>query len=229
MNANNLKRKLKYIMAKKELLVCALLFSIVSCTVDPARKYSPEMKHDELGVQFMDDMYSSIPYDTYGENSNFENGMEARQPVEGTVPRGYLPYAYANTVEGYTMAGDSLENPIALNNDVLAKGKDLYGKFCVHCHGDKGQGDGIIVQNGKFPPPPSYSTGASSGGGDMKDLADGKIFHSITYGKNLMGSHASQLTQEERWTIIHYVNTLQNPLGEKTEVEEDVQANNDTE
>jgi hypothetical protein len=45
----------------------------------------------------------------------------------------------------------------------------------------------------------------------MKDLSDGKMFHSITYGRNLMGSHASQLTQEERWTIIHYVNTLQNP------------------
>ena len=41
-----------------------------------------------------------------------------------------------------------------------------------------------------FPPPPSYSTGASSRGGAMKDLTPGKIFHTITYGVNMMGSHA---------------------------------------
>ena len=203
-------------MFKKELLVFAFLFLIVSCTVDPAREYSPEMKHDKLGVQFMDDMYSSIPYDTYGENPNFANGMEAREPVKGTIARGYLPYPYPNTTEGYTMAGDSLVNPIEITGVVLEKGQDLYTKFCVHCHGDKGQGDGSIVQNEKFPAPPSYSEGSSSGGGDMKDLSDGKMFHSITYGRNLMGSHASQLTQEERWTIIHYVNTLQNPEVESS-------------
>jgi len=43
----------------------------------------------------------------------------------------------------------------------------------------------------------------------MKDLTTGKIFHTITYGVNMMGPHASQLNKVERWKITHYVQTLQ--------------------
>ncbi len=74
----------------------------------------------------------------------------------------------------------------------------------MHCHGESGQGDGGTVTNGGFPPPPAYN------GGALKNLPEGKMFHSITYGKGMMGSHASQLTKEERWKIIQYVKVLQN-------------------
>ena len=199
-------------------IITMLLFSCA----EPSRPYSEEMTHNEPGIQFMDDMYPSRAYETYGENSKFNNNMASREPVKGTIPRGFIPYPYPNTPEGYAMAGDSLQNPIALSDDVLAQGEDLYTKFCVHCHGETGNGDGSIIANGKFPPPPSYSTGASSGGGDMKDLPAGKMFHTITYGKNLMGSHASQLTKAERWKIIHFIQTLQNPEpeDETTDAEE---------
>ncbi|MFM9008642.1 MAG: c-type cytochrome, partial [Bacteroidota bacterium] len=72
-----------------------------------------------------------------------------------------------------------------------------------------GQGDGNLVAIGKFPPPPSYSAGNSSRGGSMKDLTDGKIYHTITYGINLMGAHASQINPEERWKIVMFVHKLQ--------------------
>ena len=71
-----------------------------------------------------------------------------------------------------------------------------------------GQGDGLVVAHG-FPAPPSYSKGQSSRGGAMKDLTDGKIYHTITYGVNAMGSYASQLAPEERWKVIMYVHHLQ--------------------
>lgn len=35
------------------------------------------------------------------------------------------------------------------------------------------------------------------------------MYHSITYGKGLMGSHASQINQMERWQVIQYVQVLQ--------------------
>jgi len=66
------------------------------------------------------------------------------------------------------------------------------------------------VAIGKFPPPPSYSKGNSSRGGAMRDLTDGKVFHTITYGINLMGAHASQINPEDRWKIVMYVRQLQN-------------------
>jgi len=71
-----------------------------------------------------------------------------------------------------------------------------------------GQGDGLVVAHG-FPAPPSYSKGQSSRGGAMKDLTDGKIYHTITYGVNAMGSYASQLDPQERMKVILYVHHLQ--------------------
>ena len=43
----------------------------------------------------------------------------------------------------------------------------------------------------------------------MKDLSDGKIYHTIYYGVGLMGSHASQLSPDERWKVVMYVRELQ--------------------
>ena len=87
---------------------------------------------------------------------------------------------------------------------MLNEGKALYGIYCIHCHGEKGAGDGSMVvnSNGKFPPPPAYNAG-------LKDLPEGKIFYSITYGKNAMGQHASLLNKEERWKVVYYVQQLQ--------------------
>jgi cytochrome c len=89
-----------------------------------------------------------------------------------------------------------------------AEGKVLFMHFCSPCHGETGQGDGEVTKHG-YPPPPSYSKGQSSRGGAMKDLTDGKIYHTVTYGVNAMGSYASQLSPEERWKVIMYVHHLQ--------------------
>jgi hypothetical protein len=43
----------------------------------------------------------------------------------------------------------------------------------------------------------------------LKDLEEGKMFHTLQYGKGLMGSHASQLNQKERWQILEWVKCLQ--------------------
>ena len=102
-----------------------------------------------------------------------------------------------------------LKNPFPVTVATLEEGKSLYVNMCSHCHGYEGQGDGSIVKLQKFPAPPSYSKGTSSRGGAMKDLTDGKIFHTITYGVNLMGPHKYQLTPEERWKIVMYVHELQ--------------------
>ncbi|MFN9327552.1 MAG: c-type cytochrome, partial [Flavobacteriales bacterium] len=103
-----------------------------------------------------------------------------------------MPYAYPNTVEGYEAAGLNLMSPIAMTEATVEQGKVIYTKFCQHCHGVKGEGDGAVVNNGGYPPPPSYT-------GPLKDLPEGKIFHIQVYGKNsAKGSHPTQLNKEER-------------------------------
>lgn len=163
------------------------------------------------GYEFMPDMYQSPSYETYSENPMFADSLSARNPVEGTVARGqgsHFPYP-ANT-DGYIAAGNDLITvPGQINESYLAAGKDLYKIYCMHCHGETGNGDGSLIATGKFPAPPSYANGNSSRGGMMKDLTAGKIFHAITYGLNMMGPHASQINHEERWKITAWVMELQ--------------------
>ena len=188
--------KRTYLNTLSKLTLIAAVISITSCK-----------EKNGMAPEYMPDMYRSPavePYVDYGElrgqqgDESLKNKMTARQPIEGTIHRGFQPYAYQNNFEDYEKAGVNLKNPISYSEDIEKEGKELYGMFCVHCHGTTGQGDGSLVEREKFPPlPVKFASGLA--------ISEGKMFHSITYGKGLMGPHASQLTQEERWKIIHYI------------------------
>lgn len=156
------------------------------------------------GIEYMPDMYRSPSVEYYGTHIiNGDTLNNAMLPVAGTISRGFIPYVYPNTVDGYEQAGLYLKNPIAYSELNEKEGEVLYGKFCVHCHGATGAGDGKVGL--KLPgPPPAYNAA-------LKNLPEGKIFHSITYGKNSMGPHYSLLTQEERWKLVFFVQKLQGP------------------
>jgi len=160
---------------------------------------------DYTGIEYMPDMKHSRALETYVSSSVFADGKAAQLPAEGTIAQGFLPYHYENTTEDYERAGQEVRSP--LNNiehqNALAEGKNLYNIYCAVCHGKKGAANGTIVENGKYPPPPSYFRE------DILALSEGKMFHSVTHGKNLMGGYSSQLNQEERWQVISYIKDMQ--------------------
>lgn len=160
------------------------------------------------GWEYAPNMYEHIAYDPDQANSNFKDGKTAQVPPAGTIPLGWTKFDYPASDSGYRLAGAEVHSPLAQTPQNFAEGKILFTHFCSPCHGLTGQGDGLVVQHG-FPAPPSYSKGQSSRGGAMKDLTDGKIYHTITYGKGAMGSYASQLDPTERWKVIMYVHHLQ--------------------
>jgi mono/diheme cytochrome c family protein len=160
------------------------------------------------GWEYAPNMYEHIAYDPDQKNDNFKDGKTAQVPPEGTTPIGFTRFDYPNTKDGYEKAGIEYKDTIASTEQNLADGQILFEHFCSPCHGMAGQGDGLVVQHG-FPAPPSYSKGQSSRGGAMKDLTDGKIYHTVTYGVNAMGSYASQLEPNERMKVILYVHHLQ--------------------
>ena len=83
------------------------------------------------------------------------------------------------------------------------KGKELFNIYCAICHGEKGDGKGTLVKREKFLGVPSYAD---------REISSGSIFHVVTYGLNSMGSHANQLSQEERWVVADYVLKLKSEL-----------------
>jgi mono/diheme cytochrome c family protein len=197
---------------------------MASCVSDP----------NSPGLEYMPDMYRSPAIEAYVDYAEVRGLFRPElvgdkvslTPPAGTIPyygtgenvTVMMPYLHGAPLGSdkshglYGMRQDSAgyansaldKNPIPYSEEVLKEGQKLYGLFCMHCHGEKGDGQGPVVTNsaGKFPPPPAYN-------GQLKDLPAGTIFYSVTYGKGMMGSHASQLNKEERWKVVHYVEKLQ--------------------
>jgi len=162
------------------------------------------------GLEYARNMYDPIAYNPDQPNKNFKDGKTAQLPPAHTKPVGFKEYdEFPNTKEGYEAAGVSMVNPLPVDTVNLAQGQHLFKVFCSPCHGEKGDGQGHLVKIEKFNGVPSYFSGSSSRGGDMKALTAGKIYHTITYGVNNMGSHASQITPTDRWKVVMYVQELQ--------------------
>ena len=178
---------------------CLLGLAVVSC-----------QDKEDPNYQYMPDMYESVGYETYGEYEVFEKGQEAKLPVEGSIPRGWMPYDYENNPQGYEAAKANLNNPIPYTQENLAEGKSLYTIYCAVCHGDKGDGKGILVEREKILGIPSYDDAGRA-------ITEGSTYHVMYYGINNMGSYAAQTSIKERWQIDHYVMSLKDKLEGKPE------------
>jgi len=178
----------------KNIAFLILILSITSC-FDPSKP----------NYQYFPNMYESVGYKTYQESDAFPNGIQAQLPVEGSVPRGWQPYEYEDSNEGYESAKLNLKSPLSNSDKNLKNGKKMYDIYCSVCHGSKGDGQGILMEREKFLGIPSYAD---------RDITEGSIYHVLMYGINLMGSHAGQVNDEERWQIAQYVLKLRKDLIE---------------
>lgn len=211
--------------------------TLSSCKGDPnspGLEYMPDMYRS-----------SAIePYVDYGhirgrDNDSIAHLQSAKTPPYGTAPwygsdedviKVMLPYRHAaptNADKTHALWGERQSdlgrdaakndvNPIPYSEVAFNEGKDIYTKFCMQCHGEKGDGQGKIVQNGKITGVPNYAN---------NKISEGEIFYTVTYGKGIMGQHRSLLDKRERWLVSMYVKGLQNggkyPVGgEEKEVKD---------
>ena len=164
------------------------------------------------GKVYMPDMAYSRAYETYSTNPVFADGRTSQEPVSGTIKRGeQYPVHIEKDAIGDTanyFASRALANPIdSLSADQLKEAERVYLINCGICHGAKLDGNGPLWKDGDGP----YPSKPAQLVGDAKyeAMPDGQMFYSITYGKNLMGSYASQLTPKQRWEVITYIKTKQ--------------------
>lgn len=191
-------------------LLAGLTAGLLSCGSDP----------NDTGTEFAPNMYNSVGYEPMTQLQGDTNkinpyGMNMRLPVEGTVSR--KKYTGADSIQqaflaqellAKTVPNDSLsysaallKNPLAATPENIEAGKLQYERFCQHCHGEGGKGDGLVAK--AYKGVPVYSSDA------LKDVNDGHIYHVITHGKGRMWPHGSQISSENRWKIVLYVHELQ--------------------
>lgn len=174
----------------KTFSLCFVVITAFSCDRD---KNHP-------GYVYYPDMTYSPAYETNSENPNFEDGQTMRTPVEGTVPRGFIPFPYEKNDTDMVLAGRELRNPLKNAPENLERGKITYERFCIDCHGESGDGKGHLFTSGLYPFPP-----ASLINDKMKNKPDGEMFHQITVGWGIMGPYGLMVTPEDRWKVIVYI------------------------
>ena len=198
-------------------LAIAVVFS--SCFKDEnsqGYEYMPDMYRSPAQEAYVD--YGEVR--TWKSNDSIKNTPSAKLPPLGTVPfsgannadlQYSLPYKRLPSKAMIASHGlTSLEyndgdydasvadvSPMALTKSSVEDGKVLYNRFCDHCHGEKGAGDGKVSNNEAINPPANAFT-----------KPEGQMFYSITYGKGVMGAHGSQVNQKERWQIINYIKSM---------------------
>ncbi len=203
-------------MRTNKIIYTALTAIIITCIVS----CGGGVKREQSKV-YMPDMAYSRAVETYADNSNLKNAgiYYDANPVAGTIKReGVAAFALAKDIGTDTssyVASKQILNPLpALNEKDMAEAKRLYVINCGICHGEKLDGNGPLYKGGEGPYPAKPATLV----GDVKyeTMPAGQMMYSLVYGKNLMGSYASQLSTKQRWMIIHYVKSMQ-PGGKPAE------------
>lgn len=118
-------------------------------------------------------------------------------PPEGTRARNRSYYPYPGDP---ILAGEKLKNPLKKNEQVLNQGKVYYERYCIYCHGSKGDaGEGATVVPKMILKPPSLLTDKAKG------HTDGRMYHIIYEGQGLMGPYRIQLNTKNQVLLSHYV------------------------
>jgi cytochrome c553 len=147
------------------------------------------------------DMYDQPKGKPLGGSSFFEDGSEARLPVEHTIPRGHLredEWFFEGLVDGKLVKSF----PVEVTEDFIRRGRERYDIYCAVCHGATGEGNGMIVQRG-FPAPPSFHVER------LREAPAGHFYHVITHGYGVMYSYADRVVPMDRWAIAAYIQALQ--------------------
>lgn len=196
----------------------AAMVTTIACTDvkrEPNRVYMPDMAYSRAYETYITRDTTKFTMDQNDWQS--EDGdvkiFYNNQPVPGTVARGetyvyHLPKDKVGDTTYYVQSAKTV-NPLTAPDSIrMVEVERLYLINCGICHGPKLDGNGPLYKGGDGPYP---AKPANLSGGDAKyvQMTDGTMFYSITYGRNLMGSYASQLTPKQRWEIVHYIRNFQ--------------------
>jgi mono/diheme cytochrome c family protein len=170
----------------------------------------------EPGRVYMPDMAYSRAYETYSVTEAQKDSLLSKYgihfsntPVPGTIKRGELfPFLLTKDKDGDTtnyIAARQVKSP--LNSMDTVEAERLYLVNCGICHGPKLDGNGPLYKGGEGPfvAAPAMLVGKAQ----YESMPEGQMFYSVTYGKNKMGSYASQLNTKQRWMVIAYIKSKQ--------------------
>jgi mono/diheme cytochrome c family protein len=148
------------------------------------------------------DMHDQPKLKPYRSSEFFADGSGMRPLPEHTVARGTLKedaHFHTGRLADGSMA---TELPMPMTQAVLERGRDRFNIYCTPCHGQVGDGQGMVVRRG-YKQPTSYHDER------LRQMPVGYFFDVMTNGFAVMPSYSAQLPPEDRWAIAAYIRALQ--------------------
>src|SRR5262249_10561952 len=84
--------------------------------------------------------------------------------------------------------------------ELMASGRERFDIYCAICHGTLGDGVSLVSTQMSLRPPPNLHK--------LQNPGPGHVFQVITDGFGLMPSYSAQLTPQERWAVVAYLEAL---------------------
>jgi mono/diheme cytochrome c family protein len=123
-----------------------------------------------------------------------------RTPPEGTVPR-ERPTMRPEITTGRDRNGQVVDTiPVTLTREMILRGRTRFEIHCAVCHGLLGDGYSPVATQMALRPPPNLH--------QIRNPGPGHIFQVVTEGYGLMASYAAELTPQDRWAVVAYVEAL---------------------
>lgn len=148
------------------------------------------------------DMHDQPKLKPYRSSQFFANGSGMRPLPANTVAKGSLredTHFFTGRLADGSMA---TELPMPMTKKLLKRGQDRFTIYCTPCHGQVGDGRGMVVRRG-YKQPTSYHDER------LRQVPIGYFFDVMTNGFAVMPSYAAQLPPEDRWAIAAYIRALQ--------------------
>jgi mono/diheme cytochrome c family protein len=190
---------------------CALLTALAVTSMSSLAAGCRGQTSKEAPVAILRNMYQQPRYNPQAYSAYFADHRTMRPPVTGTVAREME--LSASVAEGRTQDGkgfvDTIPSIVIERNGkmkgLLERGEERYGVYCTPCHDGLGNGNGMVIQRAANPgfKPPSFHTER------VRQMTDGQLFQTVTYGYNNMPAYGAQVPIDDRWAIVSYVRALQ--------------------
>jgi mono/diheme cytochrome c family protein len=148
------------------------------------------------------------------KNTFFADGRAARLDVEGTVAMGELrddTHFHAGKVNGAWARTFPAQVPV--NETTMARGQTKFGVFCTPCHGQTGEGDGMVAQRATLLAEGTWAPPSNMTEERYRFMPVGEIYNTISHGVRNMPAYGAQIPPEDRWAIVAYVRALQRSRG----------------
>lgn len=143
-------------------------------------------------------------FDPQEANPFFADNRSMRPLVPGTVARGTLREDVA-FYEGRTQGGGFINQlPVPTTRALLERGRERFDIFCAPCHGQVGDGEGIITTGGfGYTPAPTFHSDR------LREMQEGYFYDVIANGIRTMPAYGHQVPPADRWAIVAYIRALQ--------------------